>query len=241
MLKKTRDYDSFIFREDNRDRIRPQHVKRLIESIRSRNLLEFRPVVVNGSMEVIDGQHRILAAKALGVEIYYQMEKSLDAADIIKLNISESWNMADYLNFYILHGYVEYIKLRNFMDKNKISLKVGMSIALGQVKQGRIAFKAGEFKFNEETLGQEIDACWETIGYINKMNGFSAYTESSKFWNALLKLIKHPCFDVTKWRTNMKLMVDNFSAKTSEKVYVKMLTKIYNWKNQSPIYFTEEE
>ena len=37
-----------------------------------------RPIVVNKKMEVMDGQHRLMAAKQLGVEIYYQEEKNLE-------------------------------------------------------------------------------------------------------------------------------------------------------------------
>jgi hypothetical protein len=241
MLQKTKDYDSFIFRKDNREKIDEAHVQRITESIRSRNLLEFRPVVVNQKMEVIDGQHRILAAKSLNVEIYYQIEKSLDATDIVKMNISKTWTNADYLNFYCHHKYEEYLKLKQFIKKNEITLKIGMSIAMGIVRQSRHDFRMGLFKFKEETLENEINICWKTIDYIKKLNGFSPYTNSSRFWNALLKLIRYPNFDSEKWKFNLERLVDNFCPKPSEKLYVKMVAKIYNWKNSSPIRLGEED
>lgn len=241
MLKKTKDYDLFIFREDNREKIDKAHVKRLAESIRSRNLLEFRPVIVNHKMEVLDGQHRILAAKELGVEIFYQVENSLDSFDIITMNISKSWSSNDYLNFYCKHGYDEYIKLKQFIDINNVSLTVGMSIAIGQSKQGRHDFRMGRFKFEHKDLSDEIRMCWHTVDYIKKINGYSAYTTSTRFWNAVLKLVRHPSFNPDKWKFNMERLVDKFCAKPSENMYVKMLQKIYNWKNQSPIFLGEED
>ena len=86
MIQKTKDYEMFKFRDDNRPLSQP-HLKALIDSIKSKNLLEMRPIQVNAQFEVIDGQHRIAAAKALGVDIYYQVEESLNPEDIIRLNI----------------------------------------------------------------------------------------------------------------------------------------------------------
>lgn len=239
MIQKTKNYDMFIFRKDNRAKVDKEHVKRLISSIESRNMLELRPIVVNERMEIIDGQHRLLAAKNLGVEIYYRIEKNLEADDIIKMNIAKSWFQGDYLNFYVYHGYEEYKKLDDFMKKHNLTLKVALNIALGQSKQGYTDFKDGKFKFDDDSLGVELDICWATINYIKKMNGYSVYTESSRFWKALLALIKHPCFIAEKWMLNLNRMVSNCSAKASTKEYITMLTHIYNWRNNTKIDLSE--
>ena len=239
MIQKTKNYDMFIFRKDNRTKVDDNHVNRIISSIQCRNMLELRPIVVNERMEIIDGQHRLLAAKNLEVEIYYTVEKNLEADDIIKMNIAKSWQSADYLNFYIQHEYEEYKKLDAFMKKYNLSLKVALNIALGQSKQGYTDFKDGKFKFNDDSLGVELDICWATINYIKKMNGYSVYTESSRFWKALLALIKNPNFIAEKWMLNLNRMVSNCSAKSSTKEYMSMLTNIYNWKNQNKIEITD--
>jgi len=241
MIKKTKDYDLFTFRDDNREKIDQAHIKRLIESITSRNLLELRPIIVNEKMEVIDGQHRLLAAKHLQVEIYYQQEKKLDAADIVRMNISKPWTMGDYLNFYCHHQYDEYKKLSSFMKQHNLTLKVALTIALGQARLGFYEFRMGEFKFHEESLDIELDVCWDSINYIKKMNGFSPYTSSSRFWKALLKLIRHPEFDETKWRSNMQKMIDHFSPKARTEDYVNMIQTVYNWRNTSRINLMDDD
>ncbi len=147
MIKKTKDYDLFRFREDNREAINQAHVKRLAESIKARNLLDLRPISVNSEYEVIDGQHRLLAAKSLGVEIYYQMQEGLKAEDIIIMNVSKSWAQADYLNYYCKNGYQEYIKLKDFTKHHNISLKVAINIMVGYSKTAAQEFKNGKFKF----------------------------------------------------------------------------------------------
>ncbi len=241
MIKKTKEYDIFTFRDDNREKIDQAHIKRLIESIKARNLLELRPIVVNEKMEVIDGQHRLLAAKALGCEIFYQQEKKLDAVDIVRMNISKPWTMGDFLNFYVHHNYIEYKKLAEFMKKHNLTLKVAMTIALGQARQGYHEFRLGEFKFHEESLSIELDICWDTINYIKKMNGFSPYTSSSRFWKALLKLVRHPDFDEGKWRNNMQKMIDHFSPKARTEDYINMIQSVYNWRNNSRISLMDDD
>ncbi len=241
MINKTKDYDLFTFRDDNREKIDQAHVKRLSESIKSRNLLELRPIIVNDKMEVIDGQHRLLAAKLLGVDIFYQQENKLSASDIIRMNISKPWTMGDYLNFYCHHQNDEYIKLKNFMTKHNLILKVALNISMGGGKSEYYGFRMGEFKFDEENLDIELDVCWDTIHYIKKMNGFSPYTSSSRFWKALLKLVRHPEFDEQKWRSNMQKMIDHFCPKARTEDYIDLIQRVYNWHNTSRIKLMDDD
>lgn len=241
MIKKTKDYDIFILRDDNREKIDRPHIQRLCESIKSRNLLEFRPIVVNEKMEVIDGQHRLFAAKALDVEIYYQVESKLDAPDIVRMNISKAWTMGDYLNFYCQHDYEEYKKLAEFMKKHSLTLKVALTIALGQSKLGYYEFKRGEFKFEECSENVDLDICWETIHYIQKINGYAQYTYTNRFWKAMLKLVKHPNFDAKKWKSNVEKLVSNFCPKARADDYVIMVQNIYNWRNNAKIHLLDDQ
>ena len=229
MIMKTKKYDMFTLRDDNREKIDQAHVKRLCESINSRNLLEFRPIIVNEKMEIIDGQHRLLAAKQLGVEIYYQVEKKLDALDIIKMNVSKNWTMLDYLNFYCVHEYAEYVKLKDFMDKHNLTLRVALYIAIGERILGYDIFKKGEFVFEDKSMDEEMYICWDTIKFIKKMNGGSYYTHTGRFWKALLKLIRHPEFKLERWMSNLERLVSHFSPKASTLDYIKTISKIYNW------------
>ena len=235
MINKTKDYDIFVFRQDNRERINQAHVERLVSSISSRNLLELRPITVNKKMEIIDGQHRLLAAKKLGIPIYYEVGEDLNAEDIIRMNVSQNWKIGDYLNFYCQHQYVEYVKLKDFMIKNNLTIKVALCIALGVGKESSLNFKNGNFKFHDESLSGELKICHQTIEYIIKMNGYSAYTKSARFWRPLLKLIKHPEFEAYKWLKNMQMMISHFSPKAREDDYMKMFQHIYNWKNTNKI------
>lgn len=100
----TTDYKKFNIIKRNRD-ISNVHLERLIKSINKNNYLEMNPILVNGEMEVIDGQHRLEAAKQLGVPIFYRVismksvEKSEDV--LITMNITQRpWRFDDYVKFY---------------------------------------------------------------------------------------------------------------------------------------------
>ena len=234
-IQSTTDYEIFTLREDNREAINQSHVKRLAESIKARNLLELRPISVNGNMEVIDGQHRLLAAKSLGFPVYYIQNSELNSKDIILMNVAQPWGQMDYLNYFVKNGNGEYIKLAEFMKKNQISIKVALAITLGHKKDSHIRFKNGDYVFNGEEVAHEIEMCWETIFYIKKINGYSAYTHSSRFWRALLTVIRHTNFDSRKWRDNLRRMVERCTPKASQEDYLQMLMDIHNWRNNQKV------
>lgn len=237
---KTNDYEMFKFRADNREKIDQNHVLRLVDSIKSRNLLDLRPIIVNEEMEVIDGQHRLLAAKILQVEIYYQIEKTMHGNDIILMNIAKSWTTTDYLNYYCKNEYSEYIKLKEFMKKNQLNLKIALNMIMGASRAQFRDFKSGDFKFLDGDLYDNLDVCWDTINLIKKMNGFSPYTSSTRFWKALIKLINHPHFFAEKWIFNLQRMIERFSPKATTADYCRLMMEIYNWKNSDRVYLLDE-
>jgi len=241
MIKKTKQYDLFKFRDDNRARIDNQHVHRLADSIRSNNLLDLKPILVNKNMEVIDGQHRLLAAKLLDVDVYYEINGKVTPEDIVKLNISKAWTMLDYLNFYTKHDYVEYKKLTELMLKESLDIHIALGIVSCNSKITFHEFRMGNFKFTNELIDDQLEICRETIDHIKKMNGRSRYTSSARFWKSLLKLVKHEHFEVEKWRVNLHKMVDHFCVKATTQDYLRFFQNIYNSRNNIKINLINDE
>lgn len=72
----TRKYDKFSYIEGNRKPTH-DHVRQLIGSFSDNNsLVATRPVLVNDKFQVIDGQHRFEACRALDLPIYYIIGQS---------------------------------------------------------------------------------------------------------------------------------------------------------------------
>jgi hypothetical protein len=188
----------------------------------------------------MDGQHRFLAAKSLGVAIHYTQSSQLKPEDIVALNMSKAWGMHDFLNYYIKNGFQEYIKLQAFVKKHRISPRVAFTITMGVGKVTYHDFKLGKYVFNDEAFSDELDVCWDTITYIKRMNGSSPYTSSTRFWLALIKLIRHADFDPERWKSNLGKFVDHFTPKARSIDYLKLFMDTYNWRSTNKINLIEE-
>lgn len=239
-MPKTNTYDVFKFRTDNRP-VNKKHVQDLVNSIKSHNLLELQPITINGDMEILDGQHRLLAAKQLGVDIYYQIEKKLTSADIITMNISKSWGAADYVNYYVKNGHLEYQRLESFMKEHGISLRVAMHLLLGASLDKKAEFRLGKFKFPEGDFTNALEMCWETVGIIKRLNGHSSYSTSARFWQCMVKLANHPEFDKKKWIFNLERLITRMGPRARMTDYLRLFMDIYNYKNHTKIDLLAEE
>ncbi len=236
MIKKTKNYDMFRLREDNREKgIDNIHVNRLMASIKARNLLELRPIIVNKDLEVIDGQHRLEAAKKLALDIYYEMKEDLRSEDIIIMNISKSWGMGDFLNYYCKNGYKEYQKLNSFIKKHNLTVKIALMITSGRSDNIRDQYRFGNYVFPEDDYDEFLSYCWDTIKLIKKLNGHSPFTSSARFWTSLIKVVSYPEFKFQKWTDNVKKMSEKMCAKATQKDYYKVMQEIYNWRNDHKI------
>lgn len=241
-MEKTTNYDMFKFREDNRAQINQSHVKRLAESIKARNLLQMRPIIVNGKMEVIDGQHRLLAAKMLGVEIFYKVEQTLGIMDMLAMNCAKAWGIQDYVNFFVQNGHQEYIKLSDFAKKNQLDMRTAYSLTTARSKANFSAFKQGKFIFNNDVYASEVDIIWRTIDYIKRINGTTTaqYLKTTKFWNAMIKLVRSAGFDEYKFFDNLVKLIDKCAVRATSDGYCKMLQDIHNWKNHTRVNIVDE-
>ncbi|MBF9222525.1 ParB N-terminal domain-containing protein [Hymenobacter ruricola] len=69
-----------------------RHVRKLVAQIAKENLLHIKPLDVTANLGVIDGQHRLAAARLLGLPIFYRVSSELGGQHIASLNTtSKNW------------------------------------------------------------------------------------------------------------------------------------------------------
>ncbi len=241
MVVETNDLDQFIFRNDNREKINVAHVKVLVESIKSCNLLSMKPILVNERMEIIDGQHRVMAAKELGVSIFYDVRQDLTPRHMILLNNTKSWALTDFLHFYLQHSYMEYQKLADFMKFNEITLRIALNLLIGGTHTAYQKFKDGEFVMNTDVEPKHLLICRETQQTLVRLNGHSYYMFSMKFYKAHLILTRNENFSLEKWKVNLKRMSERVCPKVSYKDFLKLFVEIHNWRNPIRICITDDD
>jgi hypothetical protein len=234
----TKDYELFKLRNDNREKIDKNHLSRMVESLRDKNLLYLKPILVNSKYEIIDGQHRFLAAKELGIELYYEVSDEIEAKDLIQMNLSLQWKLHDYLNFYVKNGYPEYIKLNNYVKSSGVHLRNCIGIGYGNSHDTINEFRAGKYVFNMDQFEDNIFLINKTIETINRYAGKFEFTKSLKFWRALIILFDHPSFNEEIWIARLTKYVYRIQVKVSTLEYCKLFQDIFNKNNADKVDLT---
>jgi len=233
VIYKTKNYDIFKYKDCNR-KIGHLKVKNLIKSIKKENYLHLQNITVNEDFEVLDGQHRLEAAKFLNLEIFYAIIKEEEGSELIALlNANQApWVAGDFLNFWINHGKTEYIKLKQFMDKNKFNITQGLIWAKDGSQYTREEFKKGNFVFaNASSDEKALIYANHYIKYLKETNykPIKLY-KHSPFHKALKIFFSSDAVDndfFIKKATEVPFTI-RFSS--CEQEYVSQLVEIYNYK-----------
>ncbi len=229
MHLKSNDYSKFKLRPDNRPVGESPHLERLKNSIKMKNLLHLRPITVNENMEILDGQHRYEAAKALGLDIYYEIAKNADPYDMVLMNITKPWNHSDFMNYFVKNNFPEYVKFAEFIRKHQIPIALGLKLVTGRSSKSLHDFKLGKFRFNYEEKNQQIEICKDTVTYIRKIHGPAAvWSQSNKFWISMMQICELPGFNKEKWFKHLRALIKSCQQKVKIEDYYDMLLKIYN-------------
>lgn len=234
-VESTTTYKMFKLRDDNRTEINKSHVQRLVNSIKSNNMLAYRPIDVNSQMEVIDGQHRLKAAEQLGVPIFYRVLENSQEGDVIVLNVAKTWLTADYMNYYLKNQYPEYLKLQDFIKRTGLTLKVALSIVIGYTHDAYTKFKEGKMIYQEENIDHELEICLSTVEYIKKMTGNQTFLNTIKFWRPMIKMVRDPNFRLAKWTSNLSKLVNRVTARATERDFLELFQSIHNYRNTDKI------
>ena len=151
-IQATTNYRSLTTLNANRE-VADSHVNSLKAAFATKgNLTEIQPIIVNEHNQIIDGQHRAVAAEQLGLPINYITVPGLTVHDAVSMNIlHKSWTADDYAHSYATAGndnYVRYLKLRDdYPFKHSIVLNYTCG---GELKGIYRQFREGNFVLTPE-------------------------------------------------------------------------------------------
>ena len=129
---KTTQYSRFKLFEYNREKS-PNVVAKYVESITKNNLLHIKEILVDKDMNVIDGQHRLEAAKIMQIPIYYRIIDEYNYEDMMDLNDNNTrWTTNDKVRFYAKKGEEIFIKILDIADKFAVSLGAVLYACAGE-------------------------------------------------------------------------------------------------------------
>lgn len=239
-IKSTTNYDMFKRLPMNRAPFE-RHILRLMAAIDKQNCLSSCPIIVDKEMQVIDGGHRLEAARRLGVPIYYTVMEHATPEDMVRLNeATMRWTNEDFLNFFMESGNRNYAELHNFMLKYDITLKLALRLLVGGKSHDFMkAFKLGQFHFNSEKVEAaklHLNQIAEVQSYIKERRPSNCtFVRQTHFASALLEFLSHPDVLYHQFLKNLAVKYKILGPETSAGAFIEKLEEIYNFRNQSPI------
>ena len=217
VVHETEKYELFRFLTGNRE-VNAQMVKRLAMEIKEHGQLV--PILVNEKFEAIDGQHRLMACKSIGIPVRFIVQSGMRMSEIISINTnSRKWSEIDYINRFAEEGNVKYIELRDWIKEcSDFGTQFAVAIARnslmsrtygkdlnGQLVPIKTKKKGGEYIGN---YGSDIrNGKWD--GFDQKaarirLNNIRAVRKSmpegvwkDKMGDALIQIMRIPEFSIT--------------------------------------------
>lgn len=237
----TKNYDLFQKHPSNTP-INETIVQKLIDSITQRNMLMLKPILVNEKMQVLDGQHRLEAAKQLNQPVYYIVDKSAQDMDMALLNANQrTWKLSDYHNFFLTQGAPEYRKLDEFVKQHKMNLQEYMKLDnYGRKSVNSNDFRHGKFVMPNDEEQKGKLKIWnfakELIYFIGKRRSdITQVLKSVNFQRALISFLKRDDISLDEVRSKMEMKIDIIGARSGMGGYYQMFLEIYNFRRRDPI------
>lgn len=232
----TTEYEIFKDIISNRE-VDDKHVRKLSRSIEENNLLHLNPIIVDHELRVVDGQHRLEAAKLLQVPIYYIQDNKVTRKAISKLNSNQkNWSTMDYINFYTVEKVVGFSEFSKFLNHNPhLSSSAAISLCAENHNRDILGIKNGFIDVSNITQAYELA---EMLDLLNKKFQ-KDFVYDSKFPIAIDKVRQDRNFS---FDTLITKILDNeraFVKCPTIKEYMAMIQEIYNYNlSKNKIYLT---
>jgi len=225
----SKDYGKFGMVVGNRV-YKESHAAKLSKSIQENNMLGACPIVCiqkGTSLDVIDGQHRLGAAKMLGISVPYIVVDGVTAEDIARLNRDQKgWGSKDYLHHFCVMGETEYLTLRSFIDQTGMPTTLAASLVSGVINEGGklMQFKEGRYK------ASGVDFAYKVYSELEKMREAGCtFTKERSLVKAIQNImIAVPEFDASRLVLRMRYMP--LEKRASWVDYCTQIDRLYNYR-----------
>lgn len=153
VIQETEDYSIFKLLPHNRPVVQ-SHVIRLMQSMAERpHLRPARPVLVNDSMQVIDGQHRLKASEMNGQSVYYMVVDNLTIDDARQLNaLQRTWSLLDYAYSYASSKVPAYVQFVKAYEDHTLPPSTVLEAMASNGSKSRHDFRVGDLKLVDPTV-----------------------------------------------------------------------------------------
>jgi hypothetical protein len=244
-LEKTYDYDAFTRIPGNRP-VSEIKVRRLMRSFKERYL--GAEIIINSKNQIIDGQHRLEAAKRLGLPVWKHRVNGEGINEVQRRNNNNDvWRNRDFLHSYCELNVEPYVRLREFMKHYpEFGLATAMVILSDNLRPDR---DTKEYEINGERGGKskpfregqftipDLGLAYENAGKIMQYKKFYKGFKRMVFVQTLISLFKNKKFDNDTMLKKLELQPTSLVNCPSMEQYKLLLEGIYNFKSRSKVSF----
>ncbi len=234
----TKNYDEFAFMDGNR-LIVESNVKRFMKIIEENNLhdeVEVNPMKVNGKWVIVDGQHRFLAHKRLGISVPCVVKRrNVELKGIIDINtVRKQWNMLDRVKSWATLGNKNYQRLLDiWTELNAIhAVPVGTVAKLAQGslanssisgQKANLSDGSWEFLSDEKHIRKVFNECLKFVPFHEKVM-------SDTFVHCIQTLMTNqPGFDIKRMYSSVKSNPHKFVRAARKQDMLRNLEDVYNF------------
>ncbi len=232
MVKATSNYGKFFVpnwqRPLNRDR-----VERLKNLITEKNLSHSFPITVkmrsNGTMMIIDGQHRFNALKELGRPIpYIETQDHFHVSDLIEASKdTKSWSVRDVLESFSARRKPAYRFIRRCLSQYSLpdaAIRVLTSAFTTQ------QYNTGQLEFSND----EMSSMTEFLEFAQEFNEIADNPDSKKraVFAALWDMYNTEGFNKTRMLRRLATYPNRFHYYSSKNESYEMLRALYNYRTK---------
>jgi hypothetical protein len=229
-IHRTMDFDRFELSEENR-LIDRTLVRDLMKSMEKYGFLKEEPLRCESKRPnfwLWDGQHRLAAAKALKIAVWYRIQKYSPDLLIAINKGKRHWKPAAFLNHYKSRGFKDYKKLDEFIKETGFPLSAAANLLAGKTSGAcrwrQNEFNEGNFKIHNEALAYRV----AKIANMIRAAGFG-WSRDSVVLSILARACKLSEFDESHLQIKLARMVGKYpKPPRSNGLVAEMLEDIYN-------------
>lgn len=236
------DYSKFRQLEGNRN-VLSGRLNKIIASISDKYILN--PIIVNELYEVIDGQGRFEACKALGRPIHFIVAKDATIEDCRRMNkYNSKWTSADFVDSYCRAGKESYIALKKACAESGLNMSTVLRLTnkYGKDHPTRDArltlLERGDLIFSQEDVQTVKDIATAANEILEALQ--ITYRPNLTFYAAIKVIYETDGYDHSRMIKNCKANRSTYNQMSNLKGQLEELERIYNYRAKAgKLYFSD--
>lgn len=233
-LETTNDYTRFVTNKEQRP-INTSHARKIAENMADCGFIPSKPIQCykeGNKLVVVDGHHRLEAAKTAGVYLYYIVEpKQCQESMAAENSLVKPWAQIDFVRLYANRGGKDYMELLAYQEKG-IPLNMAASMLItnsaGSGNAGK-SIKNGTFKIKSRNLINSV------LSFLDEFSKSNPAIRTNNFIAAISSCILCGEIDIEILRSRIRENTSMIEKTSTYDAMLEQFERVYNFRSRNPI------